>query len=201
MNPQPKRNRTLAVTSLVLGILSLVPLSIVAGIPAVITGHIARRRVAEAPEQYDGGRAALAGLIMGYISILVAVGFILLAVSLLAPLTDKRNRGQAQTIRCLNNLKQVSIALRLYAADHRGTFPTNFMQLKSQLGSPGILICPLDPDRSVSQREWNPDGISYKFLRPGEEQRNVLDEVIVSCPFHGNAVAGDGTVGGGSGGR
>jgi hypothetical protein len=45
MNAQPKRTRTLAVTSLVLGILALVALSIVAGIPAVITGHIARSRV------------------------------------------------------------------------------------------------------------------------------------------------------------
>jgi len=197
MNAPQKGKRTLAVTSLVLGILSLVPLSIVAGIPAVITGHIARRRVEEAPDQYGGGRLALAGLIMGYVSMAVAIGLGLLGVSMLAPLTDARNRAQAQSIRCLNNLKQVSIALRLYAADHQGAFPTNFMQITKQLGSPSVLICPLDPERSGSQREWNPDRISYEFLRPGEEQSKVVDEVIVSCPFHGHVVAGDGTVGGG----
>jgi hypothetical protein len=206
MNASQKKNQTLAVTSMVLGILSLVPFSIVAGIPAVIAGHISRSRIQEAPEQYGGGRLALAGLIMGYVSMAVAaVGLVLLAVSMLPSLlpamTDARSRAQAQSVGCINNLKQVSIAIRLYAADHQGVFPASFMQITNQLGSPTVLICPLDPQRSGRQREWNPDRISYEFLKPGEEQSKVMDEAIVSCPFHGHVVAGDGTVAGGAGKR
>jgi len=206
MNASQKKNQTLAVTSMVLGILSLVPFSIVAGIPAVIAGHIARSRIQEAPEQYGGGRLALAGLIMGYVSMAVAaVGLVLLAVSMLPSLlpamTDARSRAQAQSVGCINNLKQVSIAIRLYAADHQGVFPASFMQITNQLGSPTVLICPLDPQRSGRQREWNPDRMSYEFLKPGEEQSKVMDEAIVSCPFHGHVVAGDGTVAGGAGKR
>ena len=206
MNASQKKNQTLAVTSMVLGILSLVPFSIVAGIPAVIAGHISRSRIQEAPEQYGGGRLALAGLIMGYVSMAVAaVGLVLLAVSMLPSLlpamTDARSRAQAQSVGCINNLKQVSIAIRLYAADHQGVFPASFMQITNQLGSPTVLICPLDPQRSGRQREWNPDRMSYEFLKPGEEQSKVMDEAIVSCPFHGHVVAGDGTVAGGAGKR
>ena len=202
MNASQKKNQTLAVTSMVLGILSLVPFSIVAGIPAVIAGHIARSRIQEAPEQYGGGRLALAGLIMGYVSMAVAaVGLVLLAVSMLPAMTDARSRAQAQSVGCINNLKQVSIAIRLYAADHQGVFPASFMQITNQLGSPTVLICPLDPQRSGRQREWNPDRMSYEFLKPGEEQSKVMDEAIVSCPFHGHVVAGDGTVAGGAGKR
>ena len=68
MASQPSGASGLAVTSLILGIFSVTILSILAGIPAVICGHIARSRVRKAGGAVGGGGMALAGLIMGYIS-------------------------------------------------------------------------------------------------------------------------------------
>ena len=62
-----------ATASLVLGILSMVMFSILAGIPAVVCGHIAKSKISKNPETLKGDGIALAGLIMGYLSIAVSV--------------------------------------------------------------------------------------------------------------------------------
>jgi hypothetical protein len=89
----------LSVTSLVLGILSIVGCSILAGIPAIITGHIAKSRARNQPDLNGGAGMALAGLIMGYASIAMAVLLIPLLAALLLPALAKA-KGKAQTINC-----------------------------------------------------------------------------------------------------
>jgi len=71
----------LAIVSLVLGILGLVLFFGVASIPAVITGHIARRQIRERDE--EGAGIALAGLILGWIGIALVALFIAFFVVLL----------------------------------------------------------------------------------------------------------------------
>jgi type IV pilus assembly protein PilA len=59
-----------AIASLVLGIASLfLCLSIIAGIPAIILGHMSRTNIRRSMGRLKGDGMALAGLIMGYISI------------------------------------------------------------------------------------------------------------------------------------
>ena len=51
-------------------------------IAAVILGHMARKQIAERPHQVDGGSMAVAGLIMGYISLALAgVMIVILAIA------------------------------------------------------------------------------------------------------------------------
>ncbi len=64
---------TLAVFALVLGILTWSFLPVLAGLPAVITGHMARREIARSGGRLAGGGLALTGLILGYLSIMAAV--------------------------------------------------------------------------------------------------------------------------------
>jgi hypothetical protein len=59
--------QNLAIASLVCGILGLFVCSIFASIPAIITGHMARKRIRENPT-LKGAGMALGGLIMGYIA-------------------------------------------------------------------------------------------------------------------------------------
>lgn len=74
-NVGPARpTNALAIVSLVLGILGLVLFFGVASIPAVITGHIARRQIRQRDE--DGAGIALAGLILGWIGVALVVLFI-----------------------------------------------------------------------------------------------------------------------------
>ncbi len=60
----------LAVASLVLGIAQLL-IGIFAGIPAIITGHMARNRIRQTGEK--GAGMALTGLIFGYVGVALAV--------------------------------------------------------------------------------------------------------------------------------
>ncbi|MEJ7701115.1 MAG: DUF4190 domain-containing protein [Pyrinomonadaceae bacterium] len=78
------QDQTLAIVSLVTGILSIVCCGAIAGIPAIITGYMAKNNVDSNPNQYTGRGMALAGMIMGgigsvftilYIIYILVVGF------------------------------------------------------------------------------------------------------------------------------
>lgn len=86
INPAPP-NSGLAVTSLVTGILSWVLVPILGAIIAVITGHLAKREIRESAGRLGGDGMATAGLILGYIHlILVACPCcVLLVLLMLAP--------------------------------------------------------------------------------------------------------------------
>lgn len=80
------QNNTLALVSLVLGILSFVcSLSIVAAIPAIITGYMQRNNIKNNPSQYGGSGMAMAGMILGGINlVLTVVIFIIYAILIFA---------------------------------------------------------------------------------------------------------------------
>lgn len=86
---QPTKTNGLAITSLVLGIVSIPMLSyygagVPFGIAAFITGLIARRQIKESGGTQSGDGLALAGMILGgVISVLVVVAVIVIAILLL----------------------------------------------------------------------------------------------------------------------
>lgn len=57
----------LAIASLVLAL--MLPCGCIMSIPAIILGHMALRQIAREPERYKGRGVALAGTILGYLSI------------------------------------------------------------------------------------------------------------------------------------
>ncbi|MER5862529.1 DUF1707 and DUF4190 domain-containing protein [Kitasatospora sp. NPDC002040] len=63
--PRPRHN-PLAVTSLVLGLLCIPSFGLF-GIPAVVTGHVAKSQLCRSDEQGDG--MAVAGLVLGWLSV------------------------------------------------------------------------------------------------------------------------------------
>ena len=66
-----KTNAPLAIWSLILGILAMISCGPVTGIPAIICGHMAKSRIKADPDKFNGDGMALAGLIMGYFSVVV----------------------------------------------------------------------------------------------------------------------------------
>lgn len=78
----PPRTSPLAIWSLVLGILGFLCFSFLAGIPAIICGHMARSRIRESQGALTGDGLALAGLILAYISIAIFVLGIIAAIAL-----------------------------------------------------------------------------------------------------------------------
>lgn len=76
---QQAPNNTMAVVSLIAGIAGLTLIPFVGSIVAVITGHMARRQIAESGEA--GGGLATAGLITGWVG--VALGVLIVVAFLL----------------------------------------------------------------------------------------------------------------------
>ena len=62
---------TLAIVSFCLGIAGYVVLPFIAGIAAVVTGHMARGQIKQTGE--GGNGFAIAGLILGYVNVLLSV--------------------------------------------------------------------------------------------------------------------------------
>jgi len=104
-----KKNEPLSIWALVLGIISLVGCAFggfLAGIPAVICGHIGLSRIKRQP--FLGGRGmGIAGLITGYLGILSLP----IAASLALPaITGALDRGKASQM--LSNMRQIHISVQ-----------------------------------------------------------------------------------------
>lgn len=69
MNVPVRQTNTLAIISLVAGILGWTLFPFLGSIAAVITGHMARKQIRQAPGQWDGDGFALAGLLLGWIAL------------------------------------------------------------------------------------------------------------------------------------
>lgn len=74
-----QRTNTMAVVSLVAGIISWVGAPLVAGIVAIICGHVARKQIKASYGGEGGDGLAMIGLVLGYINVIgAAVGVVIL---------------------------------------------------------------------------------------------------------------------------
>lgn len=115
----PAKTSSLAVWSLVLGILGFFSLGLTS-IPAVICGHLAHGRIKRSGGTRTGSGLAIAGLATGYF------GFVILGVAALAGLTAPmviRQRKKADQTEAINNARQIGLALSEFESEF-GTFPT-----------------------------------------------------------------------------
>ena len=73
MNAMPRQTSTLAIISLVAGILGWTVVPFFDSIAAVICGHMARKEIRQAPDRLEGDGLAVAGLVLGYLAIAMTV--------------------------------------------------------------------------------------------------------------------------------
>ena len=111
----------------------------------------------------------------------VVIGVLCVLFVLFVPVFD-HPRSKAQRIHCVNNLKNIGLAFRIYATDHGNRFPMEapasekgnreflaqagsfkyFLGLSNELATPKLLICRADKRPSVDS--WiglGPSNISY----------------------------------------
>src|SRR5581483_9928397 len=103
-------------------------------------------------------------------------------------------QARAERIMCVNNLKQIGLAARIWANDHGDVSPMDFLSMSNELVSPIVLKCPSDKSRSVTN--WSDvaaGNVSYQMDAPGidEKEPNV---VFAECPIHHNILMVDGSV-------
>ncbi|MBI2850700.1 MAG: DUF4190 domain-containing protein [Chloroflexi bacterium] len=73
MAMKTKKRRGFAIASLIFGIIGGYPLASSASIVAVILGHVALSKLKNNPDIYSGKGLAIAGLILGYVGLALAV--------------------------------------------------------------------------------------------------------------------------------
>ena len=80
MNATPRTTSTLAIVSLVSGLLGWSFVPWLGSIGAVITGHLARTEIRREPERLEGDGMAVAGLVLGYAMLVLSLLGLLLGV-------------------------------------------------------------------------------------------------------------------------
>ncbi|MHC4396656.1 MAG: DUF4190 domain-containing protein [Planctomycetota bacterium] len=108
----------LAITSLVLGILSIFT-CFVTVIPAIIFGIIGLVKIEKSAGRLKGKGLAIAGIAVPAATL--PVFFLLLGILMPAL---ARVRAQARQIACMSNLKQLGAILAMYADDNDEKYPT-----------------------------------------------------------------------------
>ena len=129
----PEQNGT-AVAALICGVLVFVPY--VAGVAAILLG---RRGLLRAGELSGRGRGkAKAAVVLGVINLALSV---LLTAAAFPAMAHARRK--ANEMRCASNLRQLSVAMLMYAQDNRGFLPPDFDAVQKYLGPPlnAAVVC------------------------------------------------------------
>ena len=104
-------------------------------------------------------------------------------------------KEKAESIACVNNLKQMGLAVRTYAIDNADVSPPDMLSMSNELSTPKILVCPADHGRprADSFASYTPANCSYEYLAPSAPDTEP-SRVLFRCPFHGHVCLSDGSV-------
>lgn len=164
------------------------------GIPAILAGHLALRRSRREPESHGGSGKAIAGLVLGYVSLLVGLPLIAVALSLaVPPYLAARERDQAA--QCQNHLSLLATNLRNHVRDHPGEAFPRLETLPGIGTDPDLLFCPKDPNLRKPPGTGQPGSLAGSYDRlglPGLPDK-AGDQAVLRCPYHGTTISLDGT--------
>jgi hypothetical protein len=103
--------------------------------------------------------------------------------------------ARAERMSCVNNLKQVGLAAHIWANDHNGRLPADFVSMTNEMQSWKILQCPGDKSRQITSWSQVAAGdVSYQIYTAGLTDRDNPAIVVFECPLHHNVGLLDGSV-------
>jgi hypothetical protein len=131
----------MAVAALVFSLLGTITCGLSALIGLVL-GIIALVKISNSQGRLSGKGLAIGSIVVAGVFVL----FIPIMVAMLLPALAKAKQ-RAQTIHCVNNVKQLELALRIYSSDHNDTLPLAEHwcdAITNEVGSPKIYQCAAD---------------------------------------------------------
>jgi type II secretory pathway pseudopilin PulG len=182
----PPPNSGMAVTSLVLGISGFC-CPVITAIPGLILGFMAMNKIKASGGRIGGHGLALAGTIVSGVALVFSLVLIAFYAALFLPALAKA-KTKAQTINCVNNVKQLGLAVRLYAIDNNDLFPaaTNWCDaIQPQVGTSKVFQCPGDPTMLRS-------GYAYNAALSGLRDVDIAPDTVMffECDSGWNASGG-----------
>jgi hypothetical protein len=196
-------------------------LNVITGIPAIILGHLARKRAAKDPEEYGGKGFATAGIVLSYVSIFF--GLVIAALIFFqGPRPQARRARVHMPTDCQNNLRQIGLALKVWALEHNDQYPFNVSTnaggslelcssgadgfennpvphlrvISNELSNTSFLVCPDDKRRAAAAdfESLKAENISYRMRTGTNINSDNPQEILAMCPIHGNVLYSDGNV-------
>lgn len=182
----------LAVTSLVLGVLGLFTCG-TAALVGLILGIIAIVKIKNSEGRLTGYGLALAGTVVSAVFVIMLPVFAAMALPALAAARQK-----AQEINCVNNERQLALAVRRYAGNHNQQLPhaaTWCDDIKPNVGSDRFFKCPAAAIASRCGYGFNAklDGLDENSIDPrtvmifesdGGWNANGGPELMIGKPRH-----------------
>lgn len=103
-----------------------------------------------------------------------------------------RAKARAESLSCASAITSICLAGMMWAEDHDGQMPTNFICMSNELNTPKVLSCV--PSRRVSNfAELSPENCTYEILAPGMRADDT-NKAFLRCIIHGHLGYSDCTV-------
>jgi prepilin-type processing-associated H-X9-DG protein len=193
-SPNPVKTSGLAITSLILGILGFFSCGFTA-IIGLILGIMAMVRIKKSAGATGGFGIALAGTIVsGVFLLMLPVGLAMMLPAL------AKAKQRAETIQCINNVRQLALAVRLYSGIHADHYPpaaTWCDAIKAGANSDKVYQCPAGNSSerchyaynsrldSMDERNVDPNTVLF-FETEGGWNVSGGPELLLPRSRHGN---------------